>query len=48
MAKLNLAEKDILNLQKAVQYWNLSRRKFLQFLKETDGEISWHTMEREN
>jgi hypothetical protein len=37
MARPNLAEKDILNLQEAVQYWNFIRRKFLQFLKETDG-----------
>jgi hypothetical protein len=37
MARPNLAEKDILNSQEAIKYFNLSRRKFLQFLKETDG-----------
>jgi hypothetical protein len=37
MARPNLAEKDVLNPQEAIKYFNLSRRKFLQFLKETDG-----------
>ncbi len=37
MAKINLAEKDILNPQEAIEYFVLSRRKFYEFLKHTDG-----------
>ena len=37
MAKINLAEKDILNPQEAIEYFVLSRRKFYEFLKQTDG-----------
>lgn len=37
MARPNLAEKDILNPEEAIKYWNLSRRKFYMFLEETDG-----------
>ena len=37
MAKPNLGEKDILNPEEAIRYWNLSRRKFYQFLEQTDG-----------
>lgn len=37
MARPDLGEKDILNLEEAIQYWNLSRRKFYQFLEQTDG-----------
>ena len=32
-----MAEKDILNPEEAIKYWNLSRRKFYQFLENTDG-----------
>ena len=38
MAKSNLAEKDILNPSEAIQYFVLSRRKFYDLLKNTDGE----------
>ena len=37
MTKINLAEKDILNPQEAIEYFVLSRRKFYEFLKQTDG-----------
>ena len=37
MAKPNLGEKDILNPQEAIRYWNLSRRRFHAFLEKTDG-----------
>ena len=37
MARPNLGEKDILNPEEAIKYRNLSRRKFYQFLEETDG-----------
>ena len=37
MARPNLGEKDILNPEEAIKYWNLSRRKFYQFLEQTDG-----------
>ncbi len=37
MAKPNLAEKDILNPEEAIRYWDFSRRKFYTFLEETDG-----------
>ena len=38
MAKPNLAEKDILNPSEAIDYFVLSRRKFYDLLKNTDGE----------
>lgn len=37
MARPNLAEKDILNPGEAIDYFVLSRRRFYDFLKETDG-----------
>lgn len=37
MARPNLGEKDILNPEEAIKYWNFSRRKFYQFLEKTDG-----------
>lgn len=37
MAKPKLEEKDILNTQEAIRYWNLSRGKFYDFLEKTDG-----------
>jgi hypothetical protein len=37
MARPNLAEKDVLNPQEAIKYFNLSNRKFYKFLSETDG-----------
>ena len=37
MAKPNLGEKDILNPEEAIRHWNLSRRKFYEFLEKTDG-----------
>ena len=37
MAKPNLGEKDILNPEEAIRHWNLSRRKFYDFLEKTDG-----------
>ena len=37
MARPNLGEKNILNPEEAIKYWNLSRRKFYQFLEQTDG-----------
>ena len=37
MAKPNLGEKDILNPEEAIRYWDSSRRKFYAFLEETDG-----------
>jgi hypothetical protein len=37
MAKPNLAEKDVLNPQETIKYFNLSNRKFYKFLSETDG-----------
>lgn len=38
MARQNLAEKDILNPSEAIDYFVLSRRKFYDLLKNTDGE----------
>ena len=38
MARPNLAEKDILNPSEAIDYFILSRRKFYDLLKNTDGE----------
>ena len=38
MAKPNLGEKDILNPSEAIEYFVLSRRKFYDLLKNTDGE----------
>ena len=38
MAKPNLGEKDILNPSEAIEYFVLSRRKFYDLLKITDGE----------
>ena len=37
MAKPDLGEKDILNPEEAIRYWNFSRRKFYMFLEKTDG-----------
>ena len=37
MAKPDLGEKDILNPEEAICYWNLSRRRFYDFLEQTDG-----------
>lgn len=37
MAKPDLGEKDILNPEEAIRYWNLSRRRFYDFLEQTDG-----------
>ena len=37
MARPNLGEKDILNLEEAIKYWDFSRRKFYNFLEKTDG-----------
>ena len=37
MAKPSLGEKDILNPEEAICYWNFSRRKFFDFLEQTDG-----------
>ena len=37
MAKPNLREKDILNPEEAICYWNFSRTRFYKFLKQTDG-----------
>ena len=39
MARPNLGEKDILNPEEAIKYWNLSRRKFYQFLGKRMVEI---------
>ena len=38
MARPTLAEKDILNPSEAIEYFVLSRRKFYDLLKNTDGE----------
>ena len=38
MAKPNLVEKDILNSSETIEYFVLSRRKFYDLLKNTDGE----------
>ena len=38
MARPSLAEKDILNLSEAIEYFVLSRRKFYDLLNNTDGE----------
>ena len=38
MARLSLAEKDILNPSEAIEYFVLSRRKFYDLLNNTDGE----------
>ena len=40
MAKPNLGTKDVLNPIEAVEYWNLSRRKFLDFLKTKEARKS--------
>ena len=37
MARPDLGEKDILNPEEAIRYWNFSRRKFYSFLEKTDG-----------
>ena len=37
MAKPRLEEKEFLNPEEAIRYWNFSRRKFYRFLDETDG-----------
>lgn len=37
MARPDLGEKDVLNPEEAIRYWNFSRRKFYQFLEQTDG-----------
>ena len=37
MAKPDLGEKNILNPEEAIRYWNLSRRRFYDFLEQTDG-----------
>ena len=38
MARPDLAEKDILNPSEAIDYFVLSRRKFYDLLKNTEGE----------
>lgn len=38
MAKPDLGEKDVLNPEEAIRYWNFSRRKFHVFLEKTDGK----------
>ena len=38
MARPDLGEKDILNPEEAIRYWNFSRRKFYSFLEKTDGD----------
>ena len=38
MARPDLGEKDILNPSEAIEYFVLSRRKFYDLLKNTDGE----------
>ena len=38
MARLSLAEKDILNPSEAIEYFVLSRRKFYALLSNMDGE----------
>ena len=38
MARPDLAEKDILNPSEATDYYVLTRRKFYNLLKNTDGE----------
>ena len=45
MARQDLAEKDILNLSEANEYFVLSRRKFYDLLNNTDGKIFWHITE---
>lgn len=37
MAKPNLSKKDVLNSSEAIEYFILSRRKFYDLLKDTDG-----------
>lgn len=37
MAKPNLEDKDVLNPQEAIQYWIFSKRRFYDFLEQTDG-----------
>ena len=37
MAKPELGEKDVLNPEEAIRYWNLSRRRFYDFMEQTDG-----------
>lgn len=37
MANPSLGEKDILNPEEAICYWNFSRRRLYKFLEETDG-----------
>lgn len=38
MAKPDLGEKDVLNPEETIRYWNFSRRKFHVFLEKTDGK----------
>ena len=38
MVRPSLAEKDILNPSETIDYFVLSRRKFYDLLKNTDGE----------
>lgn len=38
MAKPDLGEKDVLNPEETIQYWNFSRRKFYVFLEKTDSK----------
>lgn len=47
MAKPSLREKDILNPEETICYWNFSIRKLYRFLEQTDGGISWHFIKRE-
>lgn len=44
---LPLGEKDYLNPSEAIKYWNLSNRKFYEFLKKTTT-ISLPFMEQES
>lgn len=37
MAKPSLREKDILNQEGAICYWNFCRARLYKFLKQTDG-----------
>ena len=37
MTRSDMGEKDILNPEEAIRYWNFSRRKFYTFLEKTDG-----------
>ncbi len=38
MAKPDLGEKDVLNPEEAIRYWNFSRRKFHVFLEKKGGK----------